>query len=127
MRISAPRPRATGALLVAAAVLANGAFLGLATVFGYPDVLALPAQEALTRFTDTAPLVPGLFALLAFAAALLAPVALGAARLAGRGPWSRTAVVAGVGAALVQVIGLLRWPLLVPGLAATATDPLASP
>ena len=127
MRLSTPRPRTTGALLVSAAVLANGAFLGLTTVFGYPDVLALPAQEALARFTETAPIVPGLFVLLALAAALLAPVAVGAARLAGRGPWSRVAVVAGVGAAFVQVVGLLRWPLLVPGLAATATDPLASP
>jgi hypothetical protein len=126
MRLPAPSPRTTGVLLVSAAVLANAAFAGLATVFGYPDVLALPAQEALTRFEDTAPLVPALFALLALAAALMAPVATGAARLAGHGRWSRIAVVAGVGAAVVQVVGLLRWPLLVPGLAATATDPLAS-
>lgn len=126
MKLSAPGARTTGALLVAAAVLANVAFAGLGSVFGYPDVLQLPAQQALARFAEQAPLVPALFVVLAGAAALLAPVALGAARLAGPGRWSRIAVVAGVGAALVQVVGLLRWPLLVPGLAATVTDPSAS-
>ena len=127
MKLRVPSPRTTGALLVSAAVLANAAFTGLATLFGYPDVLALPAEEALARFTANAPLVPGLFAVLALAAGLMAPVAMGAARLSGPGRWSRIAVLAGIGAAVVQVAGLLRWPLLVPGLAATAADPLASP
>jgi hypothetical protein len=126
MRITAPGARTTGTLLIAAAVLANAAFLGLSAAFGYPDVLQLPAQQALARFAEEAPLVPALFVLLAGAAALLAPVAIGAARLAGPGRWRRTAVVAGIGAAVVQVVGLLRWPLLVPGLAATATDTSAS-
>ena len=123
MRI--PTPRTTGALLIGAAVLANTAFLGLSSVFGYPDVLQLPAQQALARFAAHSPLVPALFVVLAAAAALLAPVALGISRLGG-GRWRRIVVGAGVGAALVQVVGLLRWPLLVPGLAATATDPSAS-
>src|SRR4051794_14022501 len=126
MRITAPCARTTGALLITAAVLANAAFVGLSSVFGYPDVLQLPAQQALARFADEAPLVPALFVVLAAAAALLAPVAVGAVRLAGPGRWARIAVGAGIGAALVQVVGLLRWPLLVPGLAATATDPSAS-
>jgi hypothetical protein len=40
----------------------------------------------------------------------------------------RWAVRAGVAAAAVQVVGLLRWPLLVPGWAATAAgdDPVAA-
>ncbi|NYJ05262.1 DUF4386 family protein [Petropleomorpha daqingensis] len=120
-----PTPRTTGTLLIGAAVLANAAFVGLSSVFGYPDVLQLPAQEALARFAEQAPLVPALFVVLAAAAALLAPVALGLSRL-GAGRWRRVVLAAGVGAALVQVVGLLRWPLLVPGLAATATDPSAS-
>jgi hypothetical protein len=126
MRMTAPGARTTGSLMIAAAVLANAAFVGLSSVFGYPDVLQLPPQQALARFAEEAPLVPGLFVVLAAAAGLLAPVAIGAARLAGPGRWRRTAVVAGIGAAVVQVVGLLRWPLLVPGLAATATDPSAS-
>src|SRR4051812_10086648 len=118
-------PRTTGALLISAAVLANTAFLGLSSAFGYPDVLQLPAQQALARFAEQAPLVPVLFVVLAAAAALLAPVALGLSRLGG-GRWRRITAAAGIGAALVQVVGLLRWPLLVPGLAATVTDPSAS-
>ena len=34
----------------------------------------------------------------------------------------RASVYVGIGAAVVQVIGLSRWPILVPGLAETATD-----
>jgi hypothetical protein len=126
MRLSAPGARTTGTLMIGAAVLANAAFVGLSSVFGYPDVLQLPPQQALARFAEESPLVPGLFVVLAAAAGLLAPVAIGTARVAGPGRWRRTVVVAGLGAALVQVVGLLRWPLLVPGLAATATDPSAS-
>src|SRR3954462_12615944 len=109
MKLSAPGARTTGALLVTAAVLANVAFAGLASVFGYPDVLQLPAQQALARFAEEAPLVPALFVVLAAAAALLAPVAFGLSRLGGS-RWRRLTVAAGVGAALVQVVGLLRWP-----------------
>jgi len=118
-------PRTTGALLIGAAVLANAAFLGLSSAFGYPDVLQLPARQALARFAEQAPLVPALFVVLAVAAGLLAPVALGLSRLGG-GWWRRITAAAGIGAALVQVVGLARWPLLVPGLAATTTDPSAS-
>jgi hypothetical protein len=56
---------------------------------------------------------------MAISAALLAPIAIGVGRLStGRG--MRAAVVAGIAAAAVQVIGLSRWPLLVPGYAADA-------
>src|SRR4051794_28712007 len=125
MTLHAPGARTTGALLVAAALLANGAFLGLASVFDYPDVLQLPAGQALARFADSAGAVGGLFVLLATAAALLAPVAAGTTRLVAPGRWRRVALAAGLGAAVVPGVGLLRWPLLVPALAATAADPSA--
>ena len=61
---------------------------------------------------------------MAFSAALFAPIAIGVGRLS-TARTMRFAVAAGVGAAVVQVAGLLRWPLLVPGYAAgaTSTDP----
>ena len=50
---------------------------------------------------------------------MLAPVAVGVGRLSDSRVM-RWAVPVGIAAAVVQVVGLLRWPLLVPGWAATA-------
>jgi hypothetical protein len=66
--------------------------------------------------------VGALFLLLAVGAGLLAPIAIRVGRL-GTSRALRASVPIGVVAAAVQVIGLLRWPLLVPGLAADAADP----
>jgi hypothetical protein len=119
--------RRTGALLVASAIALNGAFLGLGSVFDYPQVLQLPGAEALQRFASSQLVVAGLFTVLALGAAALAPIALGLGRLSAGSRCTSGAVVAGVAAAAVQVAGLLRWPLLVPGLASTVTDPSSSP
>jgi MFS family permease len=116
----------TGALLIAGAVVANAAFAGLGAVFDYPDVLRRPAEEILTRFHADALIVGGLFLLLACGAALLAPIAVRLSRIAGRGRLATAAMVTGIAAAAVQVIGLLRWPLAVPFLAGVVTDPAAS-
>ena len=64
------------------------------------------------------------FAVMAVSAALFAPIAIGVGRLSTHRAM-RVAVPVGVAAAFVQVIGLSRWPLLVPGFAAdaTSTDP----
>jgi hypothetical protein len=115
--------RTTAVLMISAAVLVNVAFTGLGMVFGYPDVLKHPAAEVLASFRASQGAVSAWFLLLALGAALLAPVALGVGRLSDT-PAMRWAVRAGVAAAVVQVVGLLRWPLLVPGWAA-AGDPAA--
>jgi hypothetical protein len=107
--------RRTAALMVAAAVLLNLAFTWLGTVFDYPAVLKHPAAEVLAAFRASEGAVILGFVALALGAAALAPVAVGVGRLA----QMRWAVAAGVAAAVVQVVGLLRWPLLVPGWAAT--------
>lgn len=111
--------RLTAALLVAAAVLTNVAFTALGTVFNYPDVLKEPAADVLAAFRASQSAVTGWFAVLALSAALFAPIAVGVGRLSTR-PAMRVAVVVGFAAASVQVIGLLRWPLPVPGFAADA-------
>jgi hypothetical protein len=119
-------PRTTGVLLISSAVVVTVAFAGLGSAFDYPDVLGQPAEQVLAEFDAHAWLVGGLFALLALGAAMLAPIATGTARLAGPGGWSTAAALAGVAAALVQLVGLARWPLLVPSLAATVADPASS-
>ena len=114
----------TAALLVAAAVLTNLAFTALGMVFNYPDVLKEPTEDVLASFRASQGAVTGWFSVLALSAALFAPIAVGVGRLSAR-PVMRAAVWVGVAAAVVQVIGLARWPLLVPGFAAdaTSTDP----
>lgn len=115
--------RTTAVLMISAAVLVNVAFTGLGMVFDYPDVLKHPAADVLASFRASQGAISAWFLLLALGAALLAPVALGVGRLSDA-PAMRWAVRAGVAAAVVQVVGLLRWPLLVPGWAA-AGDPAA--
>jgi len=106
-------------------VLANVAFVGLGSVFDYPDVLDLPASETLVKFEADQGAVIALFSVLALGAALLAPAAILVGRIAG-GRLGRLSARVGIAAAAVQVIGLLRWPLIVPWLAADAIDAGAS-
>jgi hypothetical protein len=110
-------PRLTAGLLISAAVLANLAFTALGSVFNYPDVLDEPAGHVLASFRAHEGEVSAWFTVLALSAALLAPVAIGVGRLSGERAM-RIAVPVGIAAAVVQVIGLARWPILVPGYAA---------
>ena len=58
---------------------------------------------------------------MALSSALFAPIAIGVGRLSDHRAM-RIAVPVGIAAAVVQVIGLSRWPLLVPGYAADAAS-----
>jgi hypothetical protein len=114
----------TAALLIATAVLANAAFTVLGMVFNYPDILGEPVDDILTTFRANQTTVVGWFTVMALSAALFAPIAIGVGRLSNHRAM-RIAVPVGIAAAVVQVIGLARWPLLVPRFAADAasTDP----
>jgi len=114
--------RTTAAFLIAGAATLNLAFLGLGAVFDYPAVLDHPAAQVLASFREHQGAVVGWFLVLALGAALLAPIAVLVGRL-GSSPALRLSVWVGVAAATVQVVGLLRWPLLVPALARQAADP----
>jgi len=111
----------TAVLLILAAVLANVAFTALGSIFNYPDVLDEPAGEVLASFREHEGAVSAWFTVLALSAALLAPVAVGVGRLSSARAM-RIAVRVGIAAAVVQVVGLLRWPLLVPGYASDAAS-----
>jgi hypothetical protein len=112
-------PKLTAALLILAAVLANVGFTALGSIFNYPDVLDEPAGDVLAAFRDHEGAVSAWFSVLALSAALLAPIAIGVGRLSSTRAM-RVAVPVGIAAAAVQVVGLLRWPILVPGYAADA-------
>ncbi len=116
----------TAICMIAAAVLAAAGFTVLGAVFDYPQILDQPADDVLALFRTNQATVSIWFGVLALAAGLLAPIAVGVARLGSdrvaRPHLLRRAVPLGVAAALVQVIGLLRWPILVPGFAADAAS-----
>jgi hypothetical protein len=113
--------KVTASLLILAAVLANVGFTALGSIFNYPDVLDESAGKVLASFRENQAAVRLWFTVLAFSAALFAPVAIGVGKLSARKAM-RIAVPVGVAAAIVQVIGLLRWPVLVPGYASDAAS-----
>ena len=111
----------TASLLILTAVLANIGFSALGSIFNYPDVLDEPAGKVLAAFRDDQNAVSGWFTVLALSPAMLAPIAIGVGRLSSQRAM-RIAVPIGIAAAAVQVIGLLRWPILVPGYASDAAS-----
>jgi len=111
----------TAITLIAAALLTNAGFTALGSIFNYPDVLKEPTGEILDRFREHQTSVSIWFAVLAASAALFAPIAVGIGKLRDD-RWMKLAVPAGIAAAAVQTIGLLRWPLLVPDFARDAAS-----
>jgi hypothetical protein len=118
-----------GVLLLALPVAFNVAFGALAATFDYPDILRRPTHEVLARFREGGTALLLWWWLFALTAAALAPLAVLVTRALGDADATLLAVGAGVGvmAALVQVLGLIRWPFLVPHLARIDADPDTSP
>jgi hypothetical protein len=108
----------TATLLVAAAVLTNAGFVALGSIFDYPAVLKEPAADILTSFRAHEGPIVAWFSVLALSAALFAPIAIGVGRLSAARAM-RIAVPVGIAVAVVQVIGLSRWAILVPGYASS--------
>jgi hypothetical protein len=114
--------RLAAATMASAAILAIAGFTALGSVFEYPQILKSPTAEILDLYRQHQGAVMAWFGVLVVSAGLLAPAGILLGRLAGgsRGRW-----IAGLGiaAATVQVVGLSRWLLLVPGISARALDP----
>lgn len=118
----------TGILLVAAPLLFMGAFTLLQINFEYPDILRQPAATVLEKFAQGGSgLMANWYAML-FSAILFIPIAvLLHPFLNRRDAWYLPlATVFGVLAGVVQMLGFVRWPFLVPGLARSYLDPAAS-
>jgi Domain of unknown function (DUF4386) len=121
--------RTAGVLLVVLPVMFNLCFALLARSFDYPDILRRPTSEVLSRFRAGGARLLLLWWAFALTAILLAPVVvLLASALAGADEGLvAVTVTTGVLAALVQFLGLVRWPFLVPYLARADADVDASP
>jgi len=110
--------QATALLLVAVPVAFNLAFFELGRAFDYPNILRREPDEILRRFAaGGSGLILRWEALLLSALAMLPLVALVPFALDAPGPLAAASVVVGAAAALVQALGLVRWPFAVPELA----------
>jgi hypothetical protein len=109
---------AAAILLIAVPIAFNIAFFELGQAFDYPNILRKEPDEILRRFeAGGSGLILRWEALLLSALAMLPLVALLAVVLAAPPALTALSVVIGVAAALVQAVGLVRWPFAVPELA----------
>lgn len=113
-----------GILLIALPIAFNAAFAALAAVFDYPDVLRRPTEEVLERFRQGGSRLVLLWWAFTMTAVLLAPLAVILATALRGADATLLAVGATIGvlASVVQFLGLVRWPFLVPYLAREAKD-----
>ena len=109
---------AAGVLLIVVPVLFNVAFFALGRAFDYPDILRREPDEILRRFAAGGSGLLLRWELLLLSALAMLPLsAVLAVALAAPPFWSVLAVVLGASAALVQALGLARWPYGVAELA----------
>jgi hypothetical protein len=109
---------ATAVLLIAVPIAFNLAFIELGRAFDYPNILRKEPDEVLTRFhAGGSGLILRWEALLVSALAMLPLVALLGVSLSAPTALTVAAIVVGSAAALVQALGLVRWPFAVPELA----------
>jgi hypothetical protein len=118
-----------GLLLIAVPLAFNVAFGLLAARFDYPDVLREPTGEVLAKFRAGGTSLVLTWWAFAWTALLMVPLVVLVARATDDADATLVAVATTVGvlAALVQFLGLVRWPFLVPYLARVDADPSASP
>jgi hypothetical protein len=109
---------AAAVLLIGVPIAFNVAFFELGRVFDYPNILRKEPEEILRRFAAGGPgLIRRWEALLLSALAMLPLVAIVAVALEPPAMLALPSIVVGAAAALVQALGLVRWPFAVPELA----------
>jgi hypothetical protein len=120
--------RAAGAFLIFLPLAFNAFFFLLARRFDYPDILRSPTEDILSRFQAGGVSLKLLWYGFMLTAVLLAPLAVLVGQVLARDNLALvpTATVVGVLAAVVQFLGLARWPFLVPELARVYADPASS-
>ena len=112
-----------GAFLIIAPVWFNATFALLGKRFDYPDILRRPASEILDRFRAGGSSLIILWWLFMLSGLLLIPAVVLLRQALGFTGIVPLAVIVGVLAGLVQMLGLLRWVYLVPPLARASADP----
>jgi len=121
--------RAAGALLIVLPIAFNTFFFLLARLFDYPSVLRSPAGSILSRFRAGGLRLTLVWYGFMLTAVLLAPLAVLLGQVLARDDLQIVPVMTTIGvlAAVVQFLGLARWPFLVPALARAYENPNSSP
>jgi Domain of unknown function (DUF4386) len=119
---------AAGVLLIILPLAFNLFFFLLARRFDYPNILRSPTEDVLSRFQAGGASLKLLWYGFMLTAVLLAPLAVLLGQVLNRDGLAivPTATMVGVLAAIVQFIGLARWPFLVPTLARRYDDPAST-
>lgn len=118
--------RTTGLLLVIVPLVFTICFTLLGMLFEYPDILRQPTTDVLRRFQAGGSGLVAIWYVLTLTALLFIPLALLIQRVLGKhtdGSLLTVATVFGVLAGLVQTLGFIRWPFVVPHLAQVYLDP----
>jgi hypothetical protein len=118
----------TGVLLIATPVMFMAAFTMLQINFEYPDILRQPAAAVMEKFVAGGSGLIANWYLMVVSASLFTPIAVLLHPYLARDdtPYMATATALGVTAGIVQMLGFVRWPFMVPGLAATYLNPATS-
>lgn len=116
---------AAGVVLIVAPLWFNANFALLGKRFEYPDILLRPTSEVLERFRAGGAGLILLWWTFMLSGLLLIAGAVLLGQVLGFGVIVPVATTIGVLAGFVQMLGLLRWVYVVPGLARAYTDPSA--
>jgi hypothetical protein len=109
--------QALGILLIVFPVLFIAVFAALGKTFEYPAILREPAGEVLERFAAGGSRLVLLWWSFAMTVIAFVPIVIGLAAVLPAGVLGQVGVAFGLFAALVQLLGLIRWVFLVPLLA----------
>ncbi len=118
----------TGVVLILTPVAFNVFFTLLSVTFEYPDILREPASYVLRSFDAGGSGLVAIWYGFMLTAVLFVPLAVLVHKVPARQdtPYMAVATAFGVVAGVVQFLGLVRWPFLVPYLADTYLDPASS-
>ena len=118
----------TGILLIFTPILFMTAFTLLQINFEYPDILRQPATVVMEKFVAGGSGLIANWYLMVISSILFIPIAVMLHPYLAREDTSYMTVATtfGVIAGIVQMLGFIRWPFLVPTLASTYLDPSTS-
>jgi hypothetical protein len=125
----------TGLFLILVPIVFNVFYALLQRTFDYPNILRQPTEQVLVRFQRGGSRLRMTWYGFMLSAVLFVPVVVLLSQVlalpdgsgaAASPPYLGIATTIGILSAVVQFLGLVRWPFLVPYLAATYNDPASS-